>query len=515
MPAEISASAHRSLAWAGADPGEGEVVAEVCRSIEAYCRDQVDSARIDREGRIPAATLDGARELGLFGLSIPEEYGGAGLSMQGVCTSIATLAARDRAVATSVGLHTGLGTRGLVAFGAPALKERWLPELASGRRIGSFATTEAGAGSDLSAIKTTAVMDGDALRVDGGKVYVTNGGFAGLFTITASTPGLGPSRRGHSLLLLERDTPGLEVGPEEHKLGLRGSSTTTLHFDGVQLPTERIIGEPGLGMTHLQHILAWGRTVMASGCTGEAGAAIDATLRHVTTRRQFGRAIGTFDVVRRQVADMVALRFMGVGLVRHTCIAPDDTALLRRSLAAKVLCSDANWEICDMAVQLHGGAGFIEDTGVPLLLRDSRIMRIFEGANDVLTVHVGTIEVSAHRVRAPLAGLVGPDCASLADKADALDQTLAGLREELLATHGVRLFGKQTELHRLGRVALLCEAVDAAVLRADAEGDSRSRLLAAHWLHMAEERLGPALRPGPSTGPIAALTAELYEEVQG
>lgn len=511
MPAEAATAA---LALPGADPGESEVVSEVVRTIDAFCRDHVDSLRIDREGQIGPATLDGVRDLGLFGLSIPEEFGGAGLSMQGVCTSIAALARRDRAVATTVGLHTGLGTRGLVAFGAEPLKERWLPELASGRRIGSFATTEAGAGSDLSAIKTTAVAENGGLRVDGGKVYVTNGGFAGLFTITASTPGMGPGRRGHSLLLLERDEPGLKVGPEEKKLGLRGSSTTSLHLEGVHLTPDRVIGEAGVGMSHLQHVLAWGRTVMASGCMGASAAAIDATLRHVTTRRQFGRTIGTFDVVRRQVADMVALRFMGVALVRYTCGSPTADDLLRRSLAAKVLCSDANWEVCDIALQLHGGAGFIEDTGIPLLLRDSRIMRIFEGANDVLTVHVGTIEVSGHRVREPLVGRVGAATAGLADRADAMEHALVGLREDLLATHGVRLFGRQTELHRLGRVALMCEAADAAVLRADAEGDARSRMLASHWLHMAEERLLPVLRSGPDTGPIAALTAELYEEVE-
>ncbi|GMV42139.1 MAG: hypothetical protein AMXMBFR64_38550 [Myxococcales bacterium] len=504
-----------SLALTGRDPDESAIVGPLCRTIDVFARDLIDSGRIDREHAIPPHVLDGARSLGLFGLPIPEEYGGAGLSLQGVCTAIAALARHDRSVATTVGLHTGLGTRGLVAFGSSELQSQWLPVLASGERIAAFATTEAMAGSDLSAIRTKAVSDGDDLRVDGGKVYVTNGNLAGLYTITASTPGLGGARRGHSLLLLEAGQPGLTVGPEESKLGLRGSSTTPLFLEDVRLPHARVIGEVGQGMAHLQHVLAWGRTVMASGCTGASTAALQATLRHVTTRKQFGRAIGSFDVVRRQVADMAALHFMAVALVRHTCaVAEEPEELLMRSLAAKVICSDANWEICDTAVQLHGGAGFIEDTGLPLLLRDSRIMRIFEGANDVLTVHAGSVEMKAHRQRRSFEGRVGGLAEPLALRADRLDHMLAALRDELLAEHGVRLFGMQTLLHRLGRLAVLCEASDAAVLRAEAEGDARSAALAAHWLHMAEERMGPALRPGPSTAHVSALTAELYEEVQ-
>ena len=505
-----------TLALPGKDADESAVVTAVCRSIDAFANKAIDARAIDRDHRIAPELLDEIRDLGLFGLSIPEEYGGAGLGLQGTASAIATLCRHDRSVATTVGLHSGLGTRGMVAFGTEKLRQTYLPDMASGSRIGSFATTEAEAGSDLTAIKTTAVAHGDGLKVDGTKAYVTNAGFAKVFTITASTPGLGGQRRGHSMLVLERDDAGVRFGPEEDKLGLRGSSTRGLYLDGLEIPMDRVIGTPGLGMSHLSHVLAWGRTVMASGCCGVAKRAFDQALDQVTTRRQFGRPIGTFDVVRRQVADLAASHYMMTSLVRYACAAEHDEAtLFARSLAAKVVCSESAWEASDLSVQLHGGSGFIEETGLPLLLRDARIMRIFEGANDVLLVHAGAIEARTHQRGEPLEGRVGGHAAPLAARADALAERLATLRAELTKAHGIRLFGMQDKLHRLGRLFVLCEATDAAVLRAEAEGDERSALLAEHWLHTAEDRVQPALRGGPAVGPIADLTTSLYEGIQG
>jgi alkylation response protein AidB-like acyl-CoA dehydrogenase len=498
-----------SLALHGRDPDESEVVAELCRSIGAFARESIDPARIDREGHVPAAVIDGLRELGVFGLAIPEAYGGAGLSLHGVCAVQQAIARHDRSVAATVGAHSSLGTRALVAFGSDAQRAEWLPPLAAGRRLAGFATTEPGAGSDLSAISTRATADGDGLVVSGSKVYITNGRLAGMFTVTAVTPELG----GLSLLLLDATDPGLSAGAELSKLGLRGSSTTSLHFDGVRVPRDRIVGAPGQCMEQLRHVLAWGRALTAAGCIGSSAAAIEATLAHVNTRKQFGATLGALDVVRRQVADMAALHFMMVALLRHACAAADDPArLLARSLAAKVLCSDAAWEVCDTAVQLHGGAGFIEDTGLPLLLRDCRIMRIFEGANDVLLAYAGSVAATAALRREPLADKVSGSVAPLAARADRLRGSLDGLRGELAATHGVRLFRVQAELHRLGRVAVLSEAADAAVLRAQAEADPRSEALADHWLHLAEERVAVALARGPSLGAVAELTAHLYAE---
>ena len=516
-------AADAGLAGLGRTPDESGLARSVIESLDKFANREIRAREIDRDASIPAAVLAGLADLGLFGLSIPEAYGGAGMSLQGVCSVVAALAVHDRSVATTVGLHLGLGTRGLVAFGSQELKGAVLPGLATGRTLAAFAATEAGAGSDLAAIATqVAEVPGSSgrLRVDGGKIYVTNGGLAQVFTIAASSPGLGGARRGHTLLLLDRRDAGLSTSGEEHKLGLRGSSTTSLQLDGVQIPPARVIGAAGRGMEHLHHVLAWGRTAMAAGCTGAARAALAATAVQVTTRKQFGRPLAAFEVVRGQLADLAALAFTMEALVRWTCAAEEDHALLAaRSAAAKVFCSEGDWELCDTAVQLHGGAGFLEETGLPLLLRDARITRIFEGANDVLLVAQGAVVVGSAQQRVPLAGSVLAGAAAgsvieslvpIAAQADALDSGLSALAGDLKSRFGLKLLQQQRLLHRLGRLAVLRDACDAAVLRAAAEGTDQARALAAHWVALAGVRAAAFTGEPPPLGPIdAAVTALL------
>jgi len=469
-----------------------EELASLRASVERFARAEIRPAEIDREERIPTRVLSGLAEMGLFGISIPEEWGGAGLGLHGVCEMVATLARIDRSVATMVGLHLGLGTRGLVAFGSDELRAAFLPELAAGRKIAAFAATEAGAGSDLAAIATRAVeFEPGRLRVDGGKIYVTNGGIARVFTIAAATPGLRGAKRGHSLILLERGDRGLEASGEERKLGLRGSSTTSLHLDGVEVPIARVIGAPGHGMEQLAHVLSWGRTAMSAGCSGAAQAALAAAMEHTATRRQFGRPLAAFEVVREQLAQMAALAFAMEALVEQTCALEDSPEeLASRSRAAKVFCSEGDWEICDLAVQLHGGAGFIEETGLPLLLRDARITRIFEGANDVLLVAHG----ASAGLRADLH--VGPALAKAKAIADGLAAAVSRQAEELREWLGVRLVTQQRLLHRLGGLLVLRESADAAVLRAEADGTPGTSALAEHWAEIAWRRAAPLLE-GP------------------
>ena len=450
--------------------------------VHRLAQAEIRPLQIDREARIPASVLSALAEMGAFGLSIPEAYGGLGFSLRDVCEAVSMLARVDRSVATTVGLHLGLGTRGLIAFGSETLKTKYLPDLASGRKLAAFAATEAGAGSDLAAIATRAVEFAPGrLRVDGGKIYVTNGGLAQIFTIAASTPDLGGARRGYSLLLLEREDRGLDASGEEHKLGLRGSSTTSLHLDGVEIGAYRVIGEAGRGMEQMHHVLAWGRTAMAAGCCGAARSALELALDHTATRKQFGRTLNAFEVVRGQLADMAALVFAMESIIRSTCEVEEDRALLNaRSRAAKVFCSESDWEVCDLAVQLHGGSGFIEETGVPLLLRDARITRIFEGANDVLLAAHGAAEVAAPTV---LSGALGA--------------RITAHRDELRKRLGVKLMTRQRLLHRLGRLLVLHEATEACAARAAEEGTPRAKGLSAHFARLAAERAEPLFAEPP------------------
>ena len=488
---------------------EAETLSMLVTALERYGDAHIDARHHDLRHAIEPSVLDDLARLGLFGASIPTEYGGAGMSLGGVCTLVKTLARQDRAVATTLGLHLGLGTRGMVAFGSEQLKTRYLPSLAEGTRIAAFATTEAGAGSDLAAVATRAVAHKGALRVSGTKIYVTNGGLAHGYTILASTPGLGGARRGHSMIFLEREDAGLSLGPEEDKLGLRGSSTCTLNLDDLSVPMDRVIGAAGQGMKQIAHVLAWGRTAMAAGCCGSSAAALAATTEHVQTRRQFGRSLSEFELVREQVADMAALQYATEALVANTGQAQDDwDLLLVRSVAAKVFASEANWQICDTAVQLHGGAGFIEETGIPLLLRDARITRIFEGANDVLLIHAGSMEALTAAERQPLSERV--DDAALAAAGDAVQDRLTALRQELTDRFGMQLIRHQRHLHCLGRLTVLREATDAAVLRACAEATEVAKAHARHWIALAEQRANSCLAELPVMTDIDTVATAHY-----
>ncbi len=370
-----------------------DVAVAIADGVERWANDRVQPLALDHAHKMDPALIEEMAEMGLFGLVLPEAYGGSGLGLAAAATVIERLARRDRSVATTLGLHLGLGTRGLVRWGTPEQHERLIPRLASGKALAAFATTEPDAGSDLTALRTTIEAHPEGISVRGTKIYVTNGGLATIFTISGRSPGLGGARKGQSLMLLEKGDKGLEVGAEEGKLGLRASSTTTLNLDDMVVGADRILGAPGTGADMLRHILAWGRTVMAAGCVGTAVAAYTATRRHTAERVQFGKSLDKLAVVREQLADMAALIYAARALVDQT--TADEENLEVPSLSAKVFASECSGEVCDLAIQLHGGAGYIEETGIPLMLRDTRITRIFEGANDVLRIHRGLFAVVA------------------------------------------------------------------------------------------------------------------------
>lgn len=457
---------------AGADP---ETLALFLDATRRFLAQEVDPAAIESEGHIPPRVIAAAGEAGLFALTLPAVHGGLALSLPDACAVIAEVARVDRSVAIMVGLHAGLGTRALVRHGTAAQHRRWLPSLSSGACVASFGATEPDAGSDLQAIRTVARVDGDHLRVDGAKAYVTNGGFAGLFTLLVRTPDLG-GERAHSLLCVPRETPGLHVGPEEDKLGVRASSTVTLTLDGVKVPRDHLLGTPGEGMALAHETLAWGRVIMAAGCVGTARFARDATVAHVTSRRQFRRDIASFDGVRAAVADLEATLFAMRALTDEAARAlerGDDPAAHALSTAAKVFCSEGSNAICDQAVQLHGAMGFLETSGVPRALRDTRITRIFEGANDVLLIHLGAL----------ILGRRGGGEGSAGDVLlDALDTRRADVTETFRVGLGVRATQRQGVPLRLARAEVCAQAARAA--RRLGECDEADARLADHAVAM-------------------------------
>lgn len=483
---------------------ESEVLGLLLEATRRFVSREVDPAAIEACGRIPERVVSQAASTGLFALTIPDAYGGLGLGLREAGVLIAEVARTDRSVATMLGLHAGLGTRSLIVHGAEQQRARWLPALAAGERVASFAATEAGAGSDLQAVRTSAQVDGDGLRVDGEKSYVTNGGFAGLYTVLARTQGLG-GERAFSLVCLPRETPGLSVGPEEDKLGIRASSTVTVRFDDVRVPRDHLLGAAGAGMDLAHEALTWGRVMMAAGCTGTARYALETTLAHVTTRRQFHRAIGDFDIARMQVATMEATLLAMESLADRAARAADageETAAL--SSAAKVFCSDGAFTICDAALQLHGAMGFLEPTGIARAVRDCRITRIFEGANDVLLVRMGAGMLMARGSPA----MPGSGHPALDELERRLGQKVAAIRKE----SGVRATQRQLLTVRLARAEVCALAARATLDRAVRDpGCSELAAFAVDQLVGEAERQLDALRTiDKDEHSAAALSARSY-----
>ncbi|HEY3447252.1 MAG TPA: acyl-CoA dehydrogenase family protein [Myxococcales bacterium] len=457
------------------DDAEMETVEAVLQGVRTWGARELDSAKTDAAATIPRQTYEQAAEMGLFGLTIPQEYGGAGLSLLAAGRITEELALYDRSVATAIGLHNGLGLRGLIRFGSPELKQKYLPELAAGTKLAAFAATEPGAGSHIAGVKTTGTWDGkEGIGVSGEKAYVTNGAVADVYTILASTPGMGGARKGFSLLLVPKALPGVSVGKEEHKLGMKGSSTTPVLFENVQLGTDHVIGEAGKGLDEIAEVLAWGRTLMSAGCIGTAREAFRKTAEYVQTRQQFGKPIGTFDQVREKIAQMRARLYAAESLVRLVTleVSLHGSDIIWESSIAKVYCSEMVFSVSDDAIQLHGGSGYIEETGICRIARDCRVTRIFEGANELLRFHISAMGLGypASLVEAkPLAGQLAPELEIESKRFDGQRARLAEAWATIKKKFGFRTAEHQLALARAADAAVGVYTTLAVLLRTDGE----------------------------------------------
>lgn len=443
---------------------------ELVDAVRAFAERLPGALERDRARSTPEEVLAEARAMGLFGLAIPEEHGGAGLGLSDVAALVAELARVDRSLATSVGLHNGLGSRALIEVADPRLAARYLPALASGERIGSFGATEPGAGSDLSAIRATALSDGATLALSGEKAYVTNAGIAGLFTVLARVPETGGGL-GSALVVVPREAPGLSLGPEEHKLGLRASSTRSVFFDHVHVPLDHVIGAAGRGIADAHRALEHGRTLMSAGCLGTARAALERSIEHTGHRKQFRKALRSFGAVRAHLARMAVAVVAIESLLE---LVGDDeargVAIDSSSAALKVLSSELACDACDRAIQVHGALGYVEDAGIALLFRDARVTRIFEGSNDVLLVRLGTALLSGRGLSRRARHLRSGELAALAER---LDETTCRTRD----VHGVGAVSHQRLVTSLARADVWLFAADACLARHDSLGRESARVL--------------------------------------
>ena len=368
-------------------PEERENVRMMLDSIRKF-HTKVDSAKIDDEHHIPDEVMKGLKDLGLFGLSIPEEYGGLGLSTTAYARVMEEIGGLDASLAVTLGGHQSIGLKAILLYGTEEQKRKYLPSLASGEKVAAFALTEPSAGSDAAAIQTRAELsaDGKHYILNGSKIWITNGGFADIFTVFARTSAPDEGAKPRITAFIVERSMGVKNGPNEQKLGIRGSSTTALFFDDVKVPVENVVGEVGRGFKVAVEVLNTGRMSLATGSVGACKRLIRLATERANERRAFGRSIGEFGLIKDKIATMMAqtwalesAAYLTAGLVDAKLV---DYSL--ESAICKVVGSETLWRVANETLQIAAGTGYMKEYPYERLLRDARINLIFEGTNEIL-----------------------------------------------------------------------------------------------------------------------------------
>ncbi len=508
-------------------------------TADDFMRREVEPRTAEIEDKRPGVMreiLGKAGQVGLLGHDIPEQYGGLG----GDKTSSSLIfesASRLGSFAVSYGAHVGIGTMPIVLFGTPEQRQRYLPDLASGAKIAAYALTEPGSGSDALAAKTRAVLsaDGQSWKLSGTKQFITNAGFADLFTVFAKVDG-----EKFTAFLVERGAPGLTIGPEEHKLGIRGSSTCALYLEDCTIPLDNVLGVIGQGHKIAFNILNIGRWKLGVGSTGGAKYCLEIGVKYARERKQFGKAICEFDLIRKKIGDIamqtfvsesMAFRTAGLLDARTGLIDPNDPAAQKKEIDAleehsieasiiKVFGSEMLFWAADETLQIFGGAGYITDYPIERVSRDARINRIFEGTNEINRLLVpGTILKRAMQGRLGLMAFVGQVLAELADptkidrvvaggplglerqKCDFAKRAVAYAASLAAQKYMQQISDKQELLGVLADAMIATYAMDSAITRSlqlvTAQGEEKSRIpLAMTQLYVAQayEKVFDSLR---------------------
>ena len=356
-------------------------------SVARFVRDKLVPAEgiVAETDEIPAQLIHDMRELGLFGLAIPEEFGGLGLTMEEEVRVAFELAWTSPAFRSLIGTNNGIGSQGLIIDGTYEQKEKYLPRLASGELIASFALTEPDSGSDAASLRTSAVRDGDDYILNGTKRYITNAPEAGIFTVMARTDPTSKGAAGISAFLVEAGTPGLSLGTRDIKMGQKGAHTCDVILENCRVPVENLIGgKEGVGFKTAMKVLDKGRLHIAAICVGAAERMLADSLAYAMQRQQFGKPIADFQLVQAMLADskaeIYAARSMVIDAARRRDEGDD---ISTEASCCKLFASEMCGRVADRAVQIHGGAGYIADYAVERFYRDVRLFRIYEGTTQI------------------------------------------------------------------------------------------------------------------------------------
>ncbi|NMO00415.1 acyl-CoA dehydrogenase [Gordonia sp. TBRC 11910] len=372
---------------------DDDTFAEILTQINQFVRSRV----VPRENEImatdaiPADLRTQAADMGLFGFAIPQQWGGLGLDlMQDVEVAMA-LGYTSLSVRSMFGTNNGIAGQVLVGFGTDEQRARWLPGIAAGDVVASFALTEPGAGSDPAGLKTTARADGDAWIINGGKRFITNATEADLFVVFARTDPAPATGNGIAVFLVPADSPGLQVGVKDRKMGQEGSRTADVNFTDVRVGPEALVGgDAAVGYRAAMTILARGRVHIAAVAVGQAQRALDESVAYAAAATQGGTPIGDFQLVQAMIADMQTSVMAGRALVRDAAKAwVHDTDRRIAPSVAKLFCTEMVGKVADLAVQVHGGTGYMREVPVERIYRDVRLLRLYEGTSEIQRLIIG------------------------------------------------------------------------------------------------------------------------------
>ncbi len=334
--------------------------------------------QIDEQEEIPQELINKIADVGFLGTAFPEEYGGGGFGEIGYCIMQEEITRACGSTATFIGAHQSIGTNAIFIGGSEELKMKYLPDLTSGRKLAAFALTEPDAGSDTFNLTTKARKVKDKWIINGSKVWITNAGIADVFSVFART------EKGITGFVVDADSPGIFVGPKEKKLGIKGSVTNSISFDNVQVPTENMIGEDGRGFAIAMKTLDAGRLGLGACCLGASKECTELSVNYSKQRKQFGKTISNFEAVQFMLAEMATKIYAMENIIYRTAYDYDLKKEVSQTAAmVKLFSSEAMVEIADKALQIHGGMGFSRELPLERFYRDARILKIFEGTNEI------------------------------------------------------------------------------------------------------------------------------------
>lgn len=474
--------------------------------VRKFAESEIDPIENDKKGEIPDKVIKGLGKLGLLSMTIPKEYGGLGLSQYAYCRSMEELARRCSATALFVNAHQSVGLKALLLFGTEEQKKKWLPGLAKGDQIAAFSLTEPNAGSDASGIETRAVFDPikKQYRINGRKQWTTNGSIAQILTVMARTEMDTAEGKQDKItaFLVTPDMPGFKVTAAAlDKVGMRGSTTSNLAFENLDVPAENILGGLGKGLKVCLTVLDYGRTTFGATCTGTAKVLLEKALHHANTRYQFKRPLSSFPLIKKKLARIASLVYAMEASTYLTAglLDSEEKDIMLEAAMLKVFASESLWEIVYETMQIYGGRSFFTDEPLERMMRDARLNMIGEGANEVLRAFIGVVGMrdvgvqlkgvldamchpfsdfeslwrfgksSLYRLQAPLVPVHSSLLKPEAERLGGAIRSFGFAVPRLLAKHREAIVEKQFQLDRIATCAMSIYTTTAVLSRLDAE----------------------------------------------